>query len=146
MAATDTIVDVLTQLLADELRAASQYSLHAELCAGWGRKRQQLLLENESRDEILHARWLLGRIVSLGAPPRLVSLAGIHIAGTIEEIFDSSFDAESWAIAAYDEAIAASEAVNDLETRDLLRRIAAMEQAHLALARRESGGATDRER
>ena len=96
MKGDDKLISVLNELLADELSAISQYMVHSEMCNNWGYEKLHKGIEHQTKEEMQHAEWLLGRILFLEGQPTVSKLHPIRI-GNDEE-------AELGAIKAYNSA------------------------------------------
>ncbi|HJX52873.1 MAG TPA: bacterioferritin [Polyangia bacterium] len=133
MKGNQKLIDVLTQLLADELTAINQYMVHSELCANWGYQRLHKAIEKRAFGEMKHAEKLIGRIVFLEGAPVVSKLNPLHIGADVPQMVANDIAAELTAIRSYNEAIRLAIDVQDAPTRELLESIVKDEDGHLDL-------------
>ena len=131
MKASDELMKVLNELLADELTAISQYMVHSEMCDHWGYGKLHKAIEHQAKEEMEHAEWLIKRILFLGGAPTMSKLNPIRIGKDVPEIIGKDEEAEAGAIQAYNKAIALAAEVGDESSADLLTTILKMEEDHL---------------
>lgn len=131
MKGNEKVIAVLNQLLADELTAISQYMVHSELCDNWGYARLHKAIEQQARDEMHHAEWLIRRIIFLEGAPVVSKLNPIEIGQTVLDIVSNDQVAELGAIHAYNSAIGLAHEVADQATAELLVKILQMEEGHV---------------
>ena len=130
MKGNEQLLTVLNQLLADELTAVSQYMVHSEMCDNWGYEKLHKAIENQAKDEMHHAEWLIQRIIFLEGMPIVSKLNPMKIGASVLEMITNDQDAELGAVRAYNAAIALAHEVNDQASVDLLIRILKMEEGH----------------
>jgi len=131
MKGNDKLIAVLNQLLADELTAISQYMVHSEMCDNWGYDKLHKAIEQQARDEMHHAEWLIQRILFLEGAPVVSKLNPIKIGQNVLEIVSNDQADEAGAIRAYNSAIGIAHEVADQATAELLTKILAMEEGHV---------------
>jgi bacterioferritin len=131
MKGNEKLLTVLNQLLADELTAIIQYMVHSEMCDNWGYAKLHKAIEDQAKDEMHHAEWLIQRILFLEGTPIVSRLNPIKIGATVLEMITGDQDAEVSAVRAYNAAIAQGHEVGDQATADLLTRILRMEEGHV---------------
>ena len=130
MKGNEKLVTVLNQLLADELTAISQYMVHSEMCDNWGYNKLHQAIEQQARDEMHHAEWLIRRIIFLEGAPVVSKLNPIQIGQNVVDMIGRDEEAELAAGRAYNAAIRLSHEVDDQATADLLTDILKMEEGH----------------
>src|SRR3990172_7329123 len=130
MKGNEKLLTVLNQLLADELTAISQYMVHSEMCENWGYGKLHKAIENQAKDEMHHAEWLIQRIIFLEGMPIVSKLNPMKIGASVLEMITNDQDAELGAVHAYNAAIALAHEVSDQASVDLLIRILKMEEGH----------------
>jgi len=130
MKGNDKLVTVLNQLLADELTAISQYMVHSEMCDNWGYDKLHQAIEQQARDEMHHAEWLIRRIIFLEGAPVVSKLNPIQIGQNVADMIGHDQEAELAAARAYNAAIRLAHEVDDQATGDLLTDILKMEEGH----------------
>ncbi len=130
MKGNEKLITKLNELLADELTAISQYMVHSEMCDNWGYERLHKAIEGQAKEEMLHAEWLIKRILFLEGTPTMTKLNHIKIGRTVPEMVTADEEAELGAIRAYNAGIALAGEVADQSSADLLTQILKMEEAH----------------
>ncbi|MGB9601608.1 MAG: bacterioferritin [Verrucomicrobiia bacterium] len=131
MKGNEKIIRVLNELLAEELTAISQYMVHSELCANWGYNKLHTAIEKQAKEEMEHAEWLIQRIIFLEGMPIVQKLNPIKIGKTVVDMISNDTNAESSAVAAYNDAIMVAKELKDNGTAELLTKILKMEEDHL---------------
>ena len=131
MKGNSQILKHLNARLAEELTAISMYMVHSEMCANWGFGKLHEAFEKQAIDEMKHAEMLIGRILFLEGSPTVTNLNRMKIGTTVEEMLVSDEDAETGAIKAYNETIAAAVQAGDNGTRELVAKILLDEERHV---------------
>ena len=131
MTGNSQILQILNARLAEELTAISMYMVHSEMCANWGFGKLHEAFEKQAIDEMKHAEMLIGRILFLEGSPTVTNLNRMKIGTTVEEMLVSDEDAETGAIKAYNETIAAAVQAGDNGTRELVAKILLDEERHV---------------
>src|SRR5680860_648810 len=103
------LITVLNSLLADELTAINQYMVHSEMCESWGYGKLHSAIRAQAMDEMLHAEWLIERIIFFEGSPTVSKLNSIKIGKTVPEIINNDSDDEVNACLLY-----TSDAADDL--------------------------------
>lgn len=130
MKSTPQVLAALNGLLADELAAISQYTVHASMAERWGYDKLSEYIEQRARGEMKHADILIGRILFLEGTP-IVKLGQVSIGATAEEALGRDLAAEGRAVAGYNRAIKLCEEHDDGATREILEHILAEEDQHV---------------
>lgn len=131
MKGNEKIIQILNALLTEELTAISQYMVHSEMCANWGYDKLHEAIEKQAKDEMLHAEWLINRILFLEGTPNVQKLNPMKIGKTVPEMIANDGEAELSAVRMYNSAIAEAKELKDFGTADLLTKILKMEEEHL---------------
>ena len=131
MKGNEKLITVLNSLLADELTAINQYMVHSEMCENWGYGKLHLAIRKQAMDEMLHAEWLIERIIFFEGAPTVSKLNAMKIGKTVSEMINNDNGDELDAVHAYNEAIKLAREVDDQGTVDLLTRILKMEEGHV---------------
>ncbi|MCE1273580.1 MAG: bacterioferritin [Chlorobiales bacterium] len=105
MKGNQRIIDKLNDLLSDELTAINQYMVHSEMCDNWGYEKLHKADEKRAIDEMRHAEKLIARILFLEGTPIVSKLNKIKIGAAVEAQHNNDHDAESDAIASYNDGI-----------------------------------------
>jgi bacterioferritin len=130
MKGNEKLITKLNELLADELTAISQYMVHSEMCDNWGYEKLHKAIEGQAKEEMLHAEWLIKRILFLEGMPMMAKLNPIKIGKTVLEMITADENSELGAIRAYNAGIGLAGEVADQSSADLLTQILKMEEAH----------------
>lgn len=125
------ILSMLNELLAEELTAINQYSVHAEMCDQWGYGSLHEAIEKQARDEMRHAEMLIQRILFLEGLPTVARLNPVNIGKTVDQMVASDEQAELEAVKSYNGAIRRAIELEDHGTREMLDRILKDEEAHV---------------
>ena len=125
------LLTVLNSLLADELTAINQYMVHSEMCENWGYGKLHMAIRKQAMDEMLHAEWLIERIIFFDGAPTVSELNPMKIGKTVMEMISNDNGDELDAVLAYNNAIKLAREVGDQGTADLLTKILKMEEGHV---------------
>ena len=125
------IIVHLNKVLANELIAINQSSLHARIYDDWGLKALGHKEYHESIDEMKHADELVKRVLFLEGLPNLQDLGKLRIGETVEEMLRCDLSLEMDAIPDLRVAIAYAESVQDYISRDLFQEILEDEEEHV---------------
>ena len=125
------VIELLNAALRKELGAVNQYFLHARILEDWGITKLGKHEYNESIEEMKHADDLIQRILFLEGLPNLQDIAKLHIGENVKEILECDLKIELEGVAAYKDAVAYAESVQDFISRDLFARILADEEGHV---------------
>jgi len=131
MKGNDKLIVVLNSLLADELTVINQYMVQSEMCANWGYTKLQKAIRKQAMDEMLHAEWLIERIIFLDGAPTVSKLNVMKIGKTVSEIISNDNDVELNVVREYNDAIKLAREVDDQVSVDLLTKILKMEEGHV---------------
>lgn len=104
--------------------------VHSEMCDNWGYDKLHKAIENQAKDEMHHAEWLIRRIIFLEGTPVISKLNPIKIGQTVLEMVGNGQEAELGAVRAYNQAIGLARETPDQATADLLLQILEMEEGH----------------
>ncbi|MGF1761512.1 bacterioferritin [Photobacterium sagamiensis] len=130
MKADPKIIKYLNEVLANELVAINQYSLHARIYKAWGLKHLANKEYHESRDDRKHAEHLIKRILLLDGLPDLPDLGKLNIGEDPRDMLEYDLALEMAAILDLHDAIAYAEKVHDYVSRDLFQDIQKKEKEH----------------
>ena len=124
------VVEHLNTQLTNELTAINQYFLHARTLRHWGVTLLAKKEYEESIEEMVHADWLIERILFLGGLPNVQRLNQVLVGQSVREILEADLKLEEKALVDLREGIAYCEEVRDYVSRDLLLKILANEEEH----------------
>jgi len=137
MKGNEKLLTVLNSLLAEELTAINQYMVHAEMCQNWGYNSLYQAIRKQAMEEMLHAEWLIERIIFLEGLPIVSNLNAMKIGKTVAAIIGNDNGDEVKAVISYNEAIKLARDVDDQATVDLLAKILIMEEGHVDWAEKQ---------
>ena len=128
---------VLNSLLADELTVINQYMVQSEMCKNWGYSKLHKAIRKQAMDEMLHAEWLIGRIIFFEGVPIVSKLNPIKVGKTVSEIISNNDNTELDVVSSYNDAIKLAREVDDQGTLELLTKILIMEEGHVDWAEKQ---------
>jgi len=137
MKGNEKLLTVLNSLLTEELTAINQYMVHSEMCQNWGYNALYLAIRKQAMEEMLHAEWLIERIIFLEGLPIVSNLNAMKIGKTVAAIIGNDNGDEVKAVISYNEAIKLARDVDDQATVDLLAKILIMEEGHVDWAEKQ---------
>lgn len=129
MQADKKLIALLQALLAEELTAIDQYVVHSEMYSNWGLKKLAEMERAKARDEMLHAEWIIERIVRYDSKP-ISKLLEVKIGDDIQGIIKNDLELERKAIIQYNTAIEVAVSESDNACRQLLEAILKSEDGH----------------
>ena len=130
MRASDTIIELLNEVLTAELTAINQYWVHAKMCENWGYARLGDKVRDEAMEEMRQANRLIERILYLEGVPNLQRLGAVRVGETVPEQLHLDLEVEAEAIARLNAGIATCVAEGDNGSRDLLEDLLEDEEEH----------------
>jgi len=128
---------VLNSLLADELTVINKYMVQSEMCANWGYSKLHKAIRKQAMDEMLHAEWLIERIIFFEGVPIVSKLNPIKVGKTVSEIISNNDNTELDVVSSYNDAIKLASKVDDQGTLELLTKILIMEEGHVDWAEKQ---------
>ena len=114
------VLEVLAGALTDEMGAAVQYILHAEMCDNWGYKSLGAFTKKRAIEEMKHAEKLIERILFLEGAPDVQTMAKVEAGKDVERQFAIDLEGERAAVASYNQGYAICAKVGDQGSADLL--------------------------
>jgi bacterioferritin len=114
------VLEVLAGALTEELGAAVQYILHAEMCDNWGYKSLGGFTKKRAIEEMQHAEKLIERILFLEGAPDLQTFPKIEAGKDVPDQLTIDLMGEQTAIVSYNQGIATCASAGDRGTADLL--------------------------
>jgi len=131
------LLTVLNSLLADELTVINQYMVQSEMCANWGYSKLHKAIRKQAMDEMLHAEWLIERIIFFEGVPTVSKLNPMKIGKTVSEMISNDDETELKVVSEYNDAIKLAHKADDQGTVDLLTKILKMEEGHVDWAEKQ---------
>jgi len=114
------VIEVLAGALTDELGAAVQYILHAEMCDNWGYKSLGAFTKKRAIEEMKHAEKLIERILFLEGAPDVQTLPKVEAGKDVGDQFAMDLKGERKAIIDYNKGYATCTMAGDQGSADLL--------------------------
>jgi len=131
MKAHKKLLSILNSLLAEELTAINQYTVHSEMYENWGYSKLNMAIRKQAIDGMHHVVWLIERIVFYNGAPQVYRLNTMRIGKTVSEMINNNNDGKLEVVSAYHEAISFASDLNDQETVAMLSKILKMEEVHI---------------
>jgi len=114
------VLEVLAGALTEELGAAVQYILHAEMCDNWGYKALGGFTKKRAIEEMKHAEKLIERILFLEGAPDVQTFPKIEAGKDVTDQFAIALKGEHTAIVNYNKGYAVCAKAGDEGSADLL--------------------------
>lgn len=130
MKGNDKVIAALNEALQEELRAISQYFVHAEMCENWKYEALSKFIKKQSIDEMKHAEKLIERILFLDGAPNLAGPGGLTIGKTVKEQFANDLKLEEGAVAMYNKFTLLARENGDNVSSDLFKTLLHDEEEH----------------
>jgi len=124
------VLKILQEALTDELGAAHEYMLYAEMCDNWGYKGLGGLTRKRAIEEMKHAEKLMERILYLDGIPDVQSMPKIVVAKDVPEQLSVALNAEKGAIVSYNQGAADCQKAGDEGSALLLKANLQDEERH----------------
>ncbi|HEX2043030.1 MAG TPA: bacterioferritin [Acidimicrobiales bacterium] len=130
MKGSETVIELLNDVLTAELTAVNQYFVDAKMCANWGYGKLAAKFRDDSVDEMRDAETLIERILYLEGHPNLQRLGTVRVGEDVPEKLRLALDLERAAIARLNEGIAVCTQQADNGSRHVLESILSGEEEH----------------
>ncbi len=131
MKGNDKVIAALNEALQEELRAISQYFIHAEMCENWKYEALSKFIKKQSIYEMKHAEKLIERILFLDATPNLLGPTQLTIGKSVKEQFASDLKLEEGAVALYNKFALLAREQSDNVSADLFKTLLHDEEEHV---------------
>ena len=125
MKGSQTVIEALNRLLANELTAMDQYFIHSRMYQDWGLEKLYERIDHEFDDEKEHAAKLIERILFLEGTPDMVTRDPIHIGSDVPSMLKNDLNVEYAVAADLKKTIALCEQEQDYQTREILETLLA---------------------
>jgi len=125
------VLEVLAGALTEEMGAAVQYILHAEMCDNWGYKALGGFTRKRAIEEMKHAEKLIERILFLEGTPDVQALPKIEAGKDVADQFTIDLKGEHTAIINYNKGYATCAKAGDQGSADLLQANLHDEERHV---------------
>lgn len=116
--------------LSDEMSAAVQYIVQAEMCAGWGYHRLSALTKARAIEEMKHAERLIERVIFLDGIPNVAVPLTPKIGANVQQQLEIDLTDETNAVRQYNDASKICRDAGDAGTKDLFESLLQDEERH----------------
>jgi bacterioferritin len=130
MKGNEKVIEQLNAALSDEMTAAVQYMVQAEMCAGWGYHRLSALTKGRAIEEMRHAERLIERVIFLDAVPNVTVPLTPKIGADVQKQLEVDLKDETNAIKMYNDSVATCSALGDAGSKDLFESLLHDEERH----------------
>lgn len=130
MKGNEKVIELLNAALSDEMTAAVQYMVQAEMCANWGYQRLSTLTKGRAIEEMRHAERLIERVIFLDAVPNVTVPLTPKIGADVQKQLEVDLKDETNAIKMYNDSIAICSAAGDAGSKDLFESLLHDEERH----------------
>ena len=124
------VIDHLKLILTNELTAINQYFLHSRMCKDWGYQKLADKMQEESIDEMKHAKEVIDRILFLEGSPNLQKIHPLKIGTTVKKQLENDLLLENQAIKDLKSAIQLTHQLSDFASKEFLEKILVSEEEH----------------
>ena len=130
MRGSDSVVELLNEVLTAELTAVNQYFVDAKMLSDWGLARLAAKFREDSIDEMRDADGLIERILYLEGMPNLQRLGTVRVGETAGEKLRLALEVERDAIVRLNRGIELCIREGDNGSREVLEAILRGEEEH----------------
>jgi bacterioferritin len=130
MKGNEKVIERLNAALSDEMSAAVQYMVQAEMCAAWGYHRLSALTKARAIEEMRHAERLIERVIFLDALPNVTVPLAPKIGVNVSQQLEIDLGDETGAIKMYNEAARVCREAGDSGSKDLFEGLLRDEERH----------------
>jgi bacterioferritin len=124
------VIEQLNVALSNEMSAAVQYMVQAEMCASWGYLRLSALTKGRAIEEMKHAERLIERVIFLDGTPNVTVPLTPKIGASVPQQLEFDLADEAGAIKEYNDAAAICREAGDAGTKDLFESLLHDEERH----------------
>jgi bacterioferritin len=124
------VIELLNAALSDEMSAAVQYMVQAEMCESWGYHRLAALTKARAIEEMRHAERLIERVIFLDATPNVTVPLTPKIGDTVSQQLEFDLGDEDAAIKMYNDSARACSEAGDAGSKDLFESLLHDEERH----------------
>ena len=130
MKGNQKVIEQLNAALSDEMSAAVQYMVQAEMCEGWGYKRLAALTKGRAIEEMRHAERLIERVIFLDATPNVTVPLTPKVGVSVPQQLEIDLGDETNAIKMYNDAAKICADAGDAGSKDLFESLLHDEERH----------------
>jgi bacterioferritin len=130
MKGNDKVIERLNAALSDEMSAAVQYMVQAEMCESWGYHRLAVLTKARAIEEMRHAERLIERVIFLDAMPDVTVPLKPRIGVNVQQQLEIDLGDEDGAIKMYNDSARTCSELGDAGSKDLFESLLHDEERH----------------
>ena len=130
MKGNEKVIEQLNAALSDEMSAAVQYMVQAEMCAGWGYQRLSALTKARAIEEMRHAERIIERVIFLDAMPNVTVPLTPRVGVNVPQQLEIDLGDETGAIRMYNDAARICREAGDAGSEDLFESLLQDEERH----------------
>ncbi len=130
MRGNEKVIEQLNVALSNEMSAAVQYMVQAEMCASWGYQRLSALTKGRAIEEMKHAERLIERVIFLDGMPNVTVPLTPKIGVNVPQQLEIDLTDETNAIQEYNEASKICREAGDAGSKDLFESLLHDEERH----------------
>lgn len=124
------VIAMLNGALSDEMSAAVQYMVQAEMCASWGYERLSALTKARAIEEMRHAERLIERVIFLDGTPNVTVPLTPRVGATVPQQLEIDLADETHAINTYNDAAKTCHEAGDAGSKGLFESLLHDEERH----------------
>ena len=124
------VIEQLNVALSNEMSAAVQYMVQAEMCASWGYHRLSALTKARAIEEMKHAERLIERVIFLDGTPDVAVPLTPKIGANVQKQLEFDLADETGAIKEYNDASRICSEAGDAGSKDLFESLLHDEERH----------------
>ncbi len=124
------VIELLNSALSDEMSAAVQYMVQAEMCESWGYHRLAVLTKARAIEEMRHAERLIERVIFLDAMPDVTVPLKPKIGVNVQQQLEIDLGDEDGAIKMYNDSSKICSEAGDAGSKDLFESLLHDEERH----------------
>jgi bacterioferritin len=130
MKGNEKVIEQLNAALSDEMSAAVQYMVQAEMCAGWGYHRLSTLTKARAIEEMRHAERIIERVIFLDAAPNVTVPLTPRAGANVPQQLEIDLKDETGAIRMYNDAAKICRDEKDAGSEELFESLLQDEERH----------------
>ncbi len=130
MKGNEKVIELLNAALSDEMSAAVQYMVQAEMCESWGYHRLAALTKARAIEEMRHAERLIERVIFLDAMPDVTVPLKPKIGANVQQQLEIDLGDEDGAIKMYNDSARICSEAGDAGSKDLFESLLHDEERH----------------
>jgi bacterioferritin len=130
MRGNEKVIEQLNVALSNEMSAAVQYMVQAEMCANWGYHRLSALTKARAIEEMKHAERLIERVIFLDGTPDVAVPLTPKIGVNVQQQLEIDLTDEAGAIKEYNDASRICREAGDAGSKELFESLLHDEERH----------------